>query len=285
MEGELWKRLYAMVMDIGKEIDCPNKQIHTVWIVLTFLWAVLHDRPVSWACQMKNWPAGLRWCHPPSPATMSRRLRACCEEEFFQKLEQCLREVFPQAWVKWIDARPLPVGGNTKDKQARFGRGAGLNAKGYKLYMLGDAYQAVESWQVQPMNVSEKRVAVELFEPLEGEGYVVGDGEYDANVLYDSAAAHGFQLVANKRKGEELGHRRQSPYRLRALELISHPFGQALLRQRSDIERYFGQMSNFGGGLSPLPNWVRTLGRVRLWVQGKIIINTVRIAIKQRLIA
>jgi len=285
MEGELWKRLYAMVMEIGKEIDCPNKQIHTAWIVLTFFWAVLHDRPVSWACQTQNWPAEQRWWHPPSPATMSRRLRGECEGEFFQKVEQRLREAFATGWVKWIDARPLPVGGNTKDPEARFGRGAGHNAKGYKLYMVGDAYQAVESWQVHAMNVSEKRVAVELFEPLAGPGYVVGDGEYDANGLYEAAAAHSFQLVANRRKGKGLGHRRQSPHRLRALELTSHAFGQALLRQRSDIERYFGQMSNFGGGLSPLPNWVRRLRRVRLWVQGKIILNMIRIAIKQRLIA
>lgn len=285
MEGELWKRLYTMVMELGKEIDCPNKQIHAMWIVLTFLWSVLHDRPVSWACQIENWPPEQRWQNLPSPATMSRRLRDFCEMELLQRVEHRLREIFPMGWVKWIDARPLPVGGNTKDQDARFGRGAGHNAKGYKLYMLGDAYQSVEAWQIQPMNVSEKRVAIELFEPLTGEGYVVGDGEYDANGLYDAAADHSFQLIANKRQGKALGHHYQSPHRLRAIELISHPFGQALLHQRGDIERYFGQMSNFGGGLSPLPNWVRTLRRVRLWVQGKIILNTLRIAIKQRLIA
>ena len=34
--------------------------------------------------------------------------------------------------------------------------------------------------------------------------------------------------------------------------------------------------THFGGGLAPLPNWVRTLGRVRLWVHAKLLIDAPR---------
>ena len=45
---------------------------------------------------------------------------------------------------------------------------------------------------------------------------------------------------------------------------------------RGGVERAFGQVGNFGGGLSPLPNWVRRPRRVALWVAGKFMIWMVR---------
>ncbi|MEN6383645.1 MAG: hypothetical protein ABFD79_00435, partial [Phycisphaerales bacterium] len=47
--------------------------------------------------------------------------------------------------------------------------------------------------------------------------------------------------------------------------------GQGLLISRDQIERMYGQLTNFGCGLSPLPNWVRTLFRVEMWVRAKLI--------------
>ena len=38
-------------------------------------------------------------------------------------------------------------------------------------------------------------------------------------------------------------------------------------------------------GLAPLPNWVRTLPRVRLWVHAKLLIDAVRWQLKARLAA
>ena len=36
-------------------------------------------------------------------------------------------------------------------------------------------------------------------------------------------------------------------------------------------------LTSFGGGLSPLPSWVRHLVRVWLWVSAKLVINGLRI--------
>jgi hypothetical protein len=46
------------------------------WVlVAVLLWAALHDRPVSWACQPRHWSTTtLRPPRLPSAATMSRRI-------------------------------------------------------------------------------------------------------------------------------------------------------------------------------------------------------------------
>ena len=50
-------------------------------------------------------------------------------------------------------------------------------------------------------------------------------------------------------------------------------FGHELFRQRRQIEIRFGNLCSFGGGLTCLPPWVRTLPRVRLYVAAKILIR------------
>ena len=66
--------------------------------------------------------------------------------------------------------------------------------------------------------------------------------------------------------------RRQPPW-----EKDRSKIGQALYRARTAIERSFGSATCFGGGLGPLPAWVRGQARVRTWVWAKLLINAVRI--------
>ena len=78
----------------------------------------------------------------------------------------------------------------------------------------------------------------------------------------------------------------QSPYRLRCIELMRSAFGRGVFACRGAIERTFGALTSFGGGLSPLPSWVRHLNRVWLWVSAKLVINGVRImALRKELAA
>ena len=119
---------------------------------------------------------------------------------------------------------------------------------------------------------------------LTGGGYLLGDGEYDANPVYDAAGAAGYQLVAPRKDPDAgLGHRRQSPYRLWCIELLGSAFGRGLFAGRRAIERAYGSLTSFGGGLSPLPAWVRHLNRVWLWVSAKLLINGVRIMLHKGL--
>ena len=126
------------------------------------------------------------------------------------------------------------------------------------------------------LNVSEKPVAGELMQQTRPAGLVLADGNYDAGHLYETAARYGGQLLATPRQGAGRGPRRPSPHRRIALALWAR-HSDWLRARRKAIDRFFGQHSSYGGGLAPLPAWVRTLPRVQRWVQAKIILYQVRL--------
>src|SRR5688500_11302550 len=81
MEGELWAQAYRVVREEGNRQPPSGRLTYPdAVVVLVLLWAALHDRPVSWACDRRHW-AGCgrgrrrRRRRLPSSATMSRRLR------------------------------------------------------------------------------------------------------------------------------------------------------------------------------------------------------------------
>lgn len=270
MEGELFERIYRLLVALGKR---PRHCVYSdPWILGIYFWAVLHDRPVCWACDPANWPVPWRDREFPSRSRVSERLRTASVRQLLKQVEQSLGRLWGQGWCKWIDGLPLPVGGSTQDRQARYGRGAGLMAKGYKLHAIVDACGSVVAWRVAPLNVNEKKMAKRMLRDLPPMyGYLVGDGEFDANDVYLWAQGRGLQLVATPIEGAGRGHRRQSPARLRGLRLQAGPFGQHLSKQRYGIDRFFGQLTSCAVGLKPLPAWVRGLHRVGLWVQAKLI--------------
>jgi hypothetical protein len=287
MERELWTRLYHLVMEVGQTLRLTDVTYQPHIIALVFLWAALHDRPVCWACDQKNWSTTtLRPATLPSPSTLSRRLRRVDTAMFMRALVLRVGQGGEQRLVAVIDAKPLPIGGASQDPQARCGRRAGMWARGYKLYAIWGQRPMPETYRVYPMNTSETKVSEEMILQLTGGGYLLGDGEYDANPVFDAAGAAGYQLLApreNPRAG--LGHGYQSPYRLRCIELMQSAFGRGIYRLRKGIERAYGNLTSFGCGLSPLPAWVRHQDRVWLWVTAKLLINGERIRINKGLAA
>ena len=107
-----------------------------------------------------------------------------------------------------------------------------------------------------------------------------------SNPVFDAAGSAGYQLLAPRENpGAGLGHCYQSPYRLRCIELMRSAFGRETYRLRKGIERAYGNLTSFGGGLSPLPAWVRHQDRVWLWVSAKLLINAERIIFNKGLAA
>ena len=281
MERELWRQLYFIV--IGLDTHWGPGFYRASEVVVVFLWAVVHDRPTSWACQRRNWgnspPDRL-----PAQSTMSRRLRTPAVRRLLTELEAALGGDPRRWWLHRIDSKPLPVGVHSKDREATWGHVAGRRlARGYKLHAVWGGGPLPSSWRIEPMNVGDATAARSLVADLAGEGYVIGDRQYDSNPLHQAAGSR-HQLVAPQRRpGRALGHRRHHEGRLRSLELITHGFGQSLLKYRDQIERDFSQLTCFGAGLGPLPSWVRGLRRVALWVQAKLLINALRILNHQAL--
>ena len=272
MERELWKQLYVIVVRLDNL--WTNALYRTAEIVVVYLWAVIHDRPTSWACDPKNWdpapPSRL-----PSQSTMSRRLRSRSVEKLLALVEAELGDDPRQWWVHRIDSKPLPIGPHTKDTDAKYGRAGKGFARGYKFHVVWGGGVLPSVWQIEPMNTHDSAAAKKLLPVLPGEGYVVGDGQYDSNPLHKVAAPR-HQIVAPQRRGKGVGCRRHEPSRLHSVAMTKRKFGEALLRFRVEIERWFGNLTCFGGGLGPLPSWVRRPHRVKLWVQAKLLINALR---------
>ncbi len=290
MERELWPLLYHCVRDVGKDFTQKYVQFQPWILVCVSLWAALHDRPIGWACDQRHWATTtLRPVKLPSPSVMSRRAYRVGAGLLWHALEQRLRVGAAQcpALVAFLDGKPLPVGGYTKDKDAAYGRGAGLMAKGYKLHTLWSDRPLPEQWEVASLKVGETTVAEELLlrqaHSSQGGGYLLADENYDSSKLFDRAHEASYQLVvpishANAGKG----HHYQSPHRLRCIEMMQSipgksDFGPSLYELRRSIERSYGNATAFAGGLGPLPAWVRRLHRVRIWVWAKLLINAVRI--------
>lgn len=273
---QLWKTLYRQLTTLSRSKKPPGTKFTDAEILNVFLWAVLNDRPVSWAANKSNWP--YYWqkkLRLPDDSTVSRRMKTLSVQNLFEKLEDSLKRILPPSVCRFIDAKPLMVNGCSKDKEAGYGHAAGCKAKGYKLYSIADLKQGFVSWDIRAMQQNEAKVGVDLIKQLETECYIVGDTAYDSNKLYDAAIENNCRLVAIRRgkNSKGLGHHYQSPARLYSIELLKRKFGQNLIEARRCIEQMFGQLTNLNCGLKPLPNWVRTLRRVKNWVRGKLIFN------------
>lgn len=248
-------------------------------IVMVYLWAALHERPTSWACDAANWPDDLRPKVLPSQSTMSRRLHTTEVQCLLQTVESRIAPC-ELSWLHLIDGKPLTVGSYSKDPDATWGYAGHSFAKGYKLHAIYGRQVIPDVYEVEPLNVSELDAGTALILRLKAAGYFLGDKAYDSNRAHEAARSTGGQLVAErKRPGTNLGHRSHSPGRLRSMALLSTDFGRALYQHRSTIERKFGHLTNHAGGLAPLPNWVRRINRVRLWVQAKLIIHATYVRI------
>lgn len=203
---------------------------------------------------------------------MSRRLGTTEVKRVLAAMEGQLVHTQKQGWIWIVDGKPLPIGGYSKDHDAKWGYATGGFAKGYKLHAIFGEGPLPFAWEVTAMNVAEPEVACRLLCRGACTGYVLGDKGYDINHLHDVATACGCQLVAERKRPKTgLGHGKQAPGRLRSMELLQTEFGQALHECRDSIERNFGWLTNHAGALAPLPSWVRGLHRVTLWVQAKML--------------
>lgn len=286
MEYQLWQAIVSEV----RQLDKSRRRTETGYtdgeIVLTWFWAVLHDRSMDWACQRGNWPIHLRRRPLPSSTTMSRRLRAPGVRKLLVQLEERVLRSSGRGLVWLLDGKPLLTSKVSKDRHTSALRGT----RGYKLHVLIDAAQQVKIWRISPLGKDEREMGRRLIRAAGVQGYVVADGNYDAHPLYHACDEQGqLQLVAPLRTSRTgCRRRRQSPGRQRSIArqdgLLDQDqaFVKDLLSQRLAIERYFGNLTSWGGGLTHLPPWVRTHQRVERWVQSKLLLHALRRRLRTR---
>lgn len=286
MEHQLWLSILAVLAALDNAPMPTRFDFSDGDIVKIHYWAVLHDRPECWACQRRNWPIWDRRKTLPSPSTMSRRLRSRSVLRLLKDLER--RVIAPkEAGLFWIiDGKSMCIGGCSKDRQAGYGRAANGKAKGYKIHAIVDPHGGVAAWRVAPMNKDERVMAERLIREAPIQGYLVADSNFDSNKLHQicddlSEERNPLQLVCRRRYGPNrgTGHRPQTEGRLRSMRLTENPypsFAKQMLHDRGGIERQFGNWTNWGGGLTCLPAWVRTHRRVHRWVQAKLVLTALK---------
>lgn len=280
MEGQVWSIVEEMLTEVeGKPARCRYTDRE---IMRVTLWAILHDRPMSWACEGSNWPEALRPERLPDDSTLSRRWRrpgfrdkACALHE------ASVRRCGEGEGHAIVDGRPLPVGGCSKDPDARAGRSAGGMGKGYKMHALVSLYHVILAYVIRPMNQAEQTVALELVSQApKAVTRVLGDGVYDSMKLHQRVQAAGKKLYTPLR--EKRVGRRQQPRRLQLWRLWQRPVGRRLLKLRDEVERVFAQATNVAFGYKGLPPWARREHRVFRWMWGKNLLHHAWLLTKTR---
>lgn len=250
-------------------------------IVLVYFWMVAHDRTQKWACARSSYGTLFRPRRLPSESQFSRRLRSEGVLDLLQAVHEELARSGVACAVMFMDAKALPVSENTRDKEARTGRCNGAFRRGYKVHALSTLDGRVPVWHVTPMNVADPTTAPLLLTHAKALGpLVLADTFYDGNTLYRATRERGSRLLTPL-KGIAVKPRRiagTDPDRLRAAAAWTHaPETTACVyRQRAGAERNFANLTNYAGGLTALPPWVRSLRRVRSWVGAKIILYHAR---------
>lgn len=280
MERDIWRRIVGGLKRLPR--TRPRNAVYTdPQIVAVYLWAVLHDRPVCWACDRRNWPMQAWRRSLPDQSTMSRRLAQVQTQACLVMLLDRLAPIEREALVLRLDGKPLPVAKHSQDRRATIGRGAGGFQKGYKLHAIYAQSNRPVAYRVTPMNVDERVVAQRMLEEHHlGEGYLLADANYETNPLYDHAASIGRVLVTPRRFRNAKGFCRTRVHSVHRLAMIQRskdpsPFIRRLLHTRRAIETRYANLSNFGGGLTHLPPWVRGR-RVEPYVTAKILIRVAR---------
>jgi hypothetical protein len=248
-------------------------------ILAVYLWSVVRNKPMSWACDGRNAPAVLRGRPLPSDSRMSRRLSTLSVARLMARSIITLQQRLLVAatllgcWV--IDAMGFAVNAFSKDKAARYGHCRSGKARGYKLFLLIDANSVPVAWFVDSMNVAEQTVAKMMLPWIDRPGYLLADSLYDSNDLYEAARLRQVQLVAPRKvPGGNIGRRATDEARLHAIEMLEAPFadGRHLYKRRTQIERCFARLTAEAVALSHLPGFVRTLKRVRRWIDAKMLL-------------
>lgn len=287
MDRDIWIVLECASRIVARRLPRPRRRyaFSDRQIILMWLWAVLHDRPMSWACSRENCRGRFRPRRLPSISQFCKRLATDRFRLARDLLHQTLSARGLDDLLNFIDGKPLLIHGYSTDPDATNGIACGKFAFGYKLHARATDSGFITEYKVLPLHVGEPNTARELLTRLRPGALVLADANYDSGPLYQAVADRGGTFLARP-KGQQLrkpGTRRpMPPSRREAIDLWDRrpELGEQAMKTREKIERVFAHLGNFGGGLGPLPSWVRGIQRVGRWVDGKLAIYHARLIAK-----
>ncbi len=287
MDTEVWRVLVAAVKSADRRIPrCGRRPRYSdALIVKLYLWSAWHDRPLCWACDPSHYNRMLRPRQLPSVSQFTRRVKSTRVNALLPAVNAYLTRTHAPCGLAFLDGKPLPVSRCSRDRDARVGWATKGFAKGYKLHACATDDGRIPAFAVRPMNAGEAKVARETLAPVPEAKVILADANYDTRHLYQALGARGQQLLTPLKRiaRRPASLRRMGPQRRFAIALHQELGAgyRALLDQRNAVERIFAALTCFGGGLTPLPPWVRRLDRVTRWVSAKIAIYHARLRVRK----
>jgi IS5 family transposase len=288
MDREIWNRICAAVRSADRRVGRTGRRptFSDQQIVKMLIWVGAHDRPLCWGCDRRHYNRLYRPTRLPSISQFCRRVKTgrvqamlAAVNAYLTRSEQPTRRAF-------LDGKAMILSDYTHDADARTGRASTGFAKGYKLHALATQDGRIPAFAVTPLNVGEPTTARTLTEAIEPHTLVLADANYDSCALYQAVADRGARLLTplKGRSRQARGLRRMPLARRRAIgRWDRHPhWCVRILHRRDAIDRVFGAMVSFGGGLHGLPPWVRGLDRVTRWITVKVVVYHARLQHRHR---
>lgn len=287
MDECVWKVIRVAIRSAGRSIPRTGRRPHygDELILKMFFWSVAHDRPLCWACRRNSYSRIMRPRAIPSVSQFCKRLKSPRIEAIIRRVHELLAGLDEPIALAYIDGKALPISESSKDPDARSGRGNGRFSLGYKLHALGDSYGRIRALVIRPLNEGESPIAREhLVKHISPGALVLADGNYDGRELYTQVGEQGACLLTPQKKNKrtDAALRKTSPERRAAIEFWRDEpkLAWTIYGWRSGIERIFSALSCYGGGLGPLPAWVRRLERVDRWVTAKVALYNARVLLR-----
>jgi len=285
MDRSQWSLLRGLIRRVVGRVGPSRRVVFDDPLVLSmYFWAVAHDRPLCWACDRGHYHSGFRPRRLPSVSQFCRRVKTARFQRYLQRLHDTLTDHRALRGLNFFDGKPLAVGNYSRDPDAKTGYGVGRLDKGYKLHALVTHDRRIAGWSVMPLNANEMHVARVLVDDaveVPRDAVFMADGNYDAHKLHKQIARRGGWLWVKPRGiGTHPVTLRQMGAKRRALLEVwkqTPALAERFYRQRVHVEGTFSNLTSYGGGLGPLPAFVRRLDRVRRWVGAKIILYHLRL--------
>lgn len=290
MDRPTWTVLTPAVISVARRLPRPRRRFAyaDALILRMWLWAVMHGKPMSWACCREHYTTLFRPRRLPSVSQFNKRLNS----ERFGLARRLLHERLTAGGadqaLSFLDGKALPIGEYTTDPDAERGYADGRYRRGYKLHARVTGNGFVPEFTVYALNVAEPSTARELLERVGPGSVIMADANYDSRALYQAVDDREGRMLT-RLKGQHQSHGgplRPMPEARREAVLLwrrDPELCERALHLRDGIERTFGTLTCSGDGLGPLPAWVRRLSRVRRWVEGKIAVYHARLIARRTL--
>jgi Transposase DDE domain len=291
VDRDIWIVLACAARAACRKLGRPRRRFDFSdrLIILLWLWATLHDRPLCWACRPSSYGSMFRPRRLPSVSQLCKRLNT----ERFERAKLILHEILSAKsrddLLSYLDGKALVINDYSTDPDARNGIASGKFHFGYKLHARATKSGFLPEYRVLSLNEGEPNTARELLTQLRPGSLVLADCNYDSRYLYRAVADRGSALLTRLkgRSRQSNNLRKMGPARRAALQTWQTipNWCERAIHERDEVERIFAHLTSFGGGLGPLPPWVRRLSRVRRWVDAKIAIYHARLIVRQRTVA